>query len=75
MNIRETFLQLDARAVAIESWGRSQKIRNAARAQRVLIAEALDTLDNSREVTEKLTTWEVPHYVVTNHKARIVLDG
>jgi len=47
---------------------------------------AISKLDNSRETTEKITELEVPirylqygdtltaHYVVTNHKARIVLD-
>lgn len=78
MTIRETLLQLDARAGAIEQWPASKKVHNSARAQRVLIAEAIEILDNSREITEKLTMpYEYPGYwgwKVTSHKARIVLD-
>jgi hypothetical protein len=56
-----------------------------------LIAEAIHhnnrasfLLDRSREVTEKVTTsvpfvddlyGNVTHHTVTNHKARVVLDG
>lgn len=55
-------------------------------AARGLAHKCRNTLDNSREVTEKVTTYRTPgeylqygdsdheHFVVINHKARIVLD-